>query len=105
MLLKDKKALITGASRGIGKAIAEKFASEGAELLILCSRDLTRLEELKSELETKYSASVYVYGFDINEQEQINGLFSFIQGNNLDIDILVNNAGIMKDAALMMANH
>ena len=86
-----KKACITGASSGIGKAIAELFASRGYDL-ILCGRKLPKLEELKSRLEKK-SVKVKIVDFDVRDRnkvsEALNEGITGMQG----IDILINNAG------------
>ena len=52
--LKNKIALITGSSVGIGKAVAEQFAKEGVDL-IMCSRNKNNIEKVANELQTKYS--------------------------------------------------
>lgn len=84
--------IITGASKGIGKAIAAKFASEGNTLL-LCARDEKQLIETAEELGRLYPQSVFhVKATDISRREEVQefaeGVLSF--GN---VDILVNNAG------------
>ena len=75
-----KKVLITGASRGIGRAAAEKFAEKGYELYLLCHRDINDLEGLPG----------HHYAGDIGD-------FQFVEsvaGDIEDLDVLVNNAGI-----------
>ncbi len=103
MLLEGKSALITGASRGIGKAIAKKFASEGVASLVICARNLNQLQDLKTDLESKFPVKVFPIKCDVSVVEDINNLFSEIQTLGISLDVLVNNAGIMKDAALLMA--
>jgi NADP-dependent 3-hydroxy acid dehydrogenase YdfG len=87
-----KKILITGASSGFGKAIAEKFASEGYELIITGRRE-NLLNQIKEDLIDKYGAKVTVLSFDIQNKKKV---FELLEGNPLlqDLDILVNNAGL-----------
>lgn len=92
MDLNGKKALITGASRGIGKAIAVALASEGVNLFVT-ARDEERLKQLKEDLSK--SKNDIGYGVaDLTSENDIDGMFSlgieFLNG----IDILINNAGI-----------
>jgi short-subunit dehydrogenase len=86
-------SIITGASRGLGKAIAEKFAGAGYQLL-LCSRNEEALQETMKELRAKYPA-VKVEGraFDLAEKEQARQFGQWILDTGCTIDILVNNAG------------
>ena len=101
MMLKGKTALITGASRGIGYAIAELFASQKADL-ILFARDIGKLIELKDYLEKTFSINVHVYAVDIRKPECLKKAFDEIYLEKLFFEILVNNAGIMIDATLQM---
>jgi short-subunit dehydrogenase len=86
-------SIVTGASRGLGKAIAEKFAGAGYHLL-LCSRNEEALEETMKELRAKYPA-VKVEGraFDLAVKEQARQFGQWILDTGSFIDILVNNAG------------
>ncbi len=102
MLLKGKTALITGASKGIGKAIATIFAANGANLILL-SRNLEQLENTKSEILSQFSVEIYLYQTDIKKHEELKEVFiDILQNKKIYFDILVNNAGIMKDATLQM---
>ncbi len=92
--LEGKTALITGASRGIGKAIAEKLHLAGAKV-ILIARNEERLKELSGKLEN----SEY-YPLDITDRKQVVDILKEIQKEN-HIDILVNNAGITRDNILL----
>lgn len=89
----NKIALITGATAGIGKAIANKLATLGFNL-ILTGRRNDRLDVLKKELSSKYSIEVFTLNFDVRKKEEV-----FQQIDSLDkdwskIDLLVNNAGL-----------
>lgn len=88
----NKKVLITGASSGFGKAIAEKFASLGYDLIITGRRE-GLLNDLKEKLIAQYSVWVGVLVFDIQNRKEV---FNALENNpDLEnIDILVNNAGL-----------
>jgi 3-oxoacyl-[acyl-carrier protein] reductase len=99
-MLYNKLALITGASKGIGKAMAELFASNGARLVIT-GRDIIALEELRSIL-TPHKEEHLIYQMDVTDITSIKAVFADLMSQKIYIDILVNNAGIMKDATLQM---
>jgi len=101
MLLKDKTVLITGASKGIGRATALLFAEEGAQLVLL-SRDIEKLSALKKEIEEKYVNSVEIFSADVRDKEVLKGVFKELSNKKIFIDVLVNNAGIMVDAVLQV---
>ncbi|MEI3607653.1 SDR family oxidoreductase [Pseudogracilibacillus sp. SE30717A] len=85
--LKDKHILITGGSRGIGKAIAKQFVDEGAKVSIV-GRTLAMLEDVKQEL-----GDIDIYQADVtNKQDRENLMEQFLRDNE-SIDVLVNNAG------------
>ena len=86
--LKSKKVLITGASQGIGAAIAREFASEKANL-ILVARSEYKLKSLKEELVQKYHIECDYLALDISKDENVEKLIDSYS----DIDILINNAG------------
>ena len=70
MLLKNKLALITGSTRGIGKTIAEVFAKNGANL-ILNARDKIKSEAFATELRNKYNIEVFVVLFDVSNYDEV----------------------------------
>lgn len=82
-------ALITGASRGIGRAAAEVFAEEGYHLILTCRRSLRELEALGEELREKYGISCLTLRADMGREEDVAEIFSHIRS----LDVLVNNAG------------
>ncbi|TVZ52813.1 SDR family NAD(P)-dependent oxidoreductase [Dokdonia sp. Hel_I_53] len=84
------RALITGATSGIGKATAKRFAAEGIDL-VLCGRRVAALEELKMELSTR--VNVYTLDFDVRSNEDVQRAISIIPIELNQIDILINNAG------------
>jgi 3-hydroxy acid dehydrogenase/malonic semialdehyde reductase len=88
-----KTILITGATSGIGKACALKFASNGYRL-ILTGRRKEKLAALKNELITKYNADVLDLCFDVQEKAQVEAMLSDLKSPWNNIDILLNNAGL-----------
>lgn len=101
MILKGKIALITGASKGIGLAIAELFAKEGADL-VLFSRNIEVLKKVKDKLVEQYNIDVKVFPVDVRKKEDIENAFKELYSKKIFFDILVNNAGIMIDATLQV---
>lgn len=86
--------LITGASRGIGKAIAHRFAQEGCSLIINCRKSADALYALKKELIEKYHISVLASVGNVGDYNYIQQLFAEIRQEFGGVDILINNAGI-----------
>lgn len=91
MRLQGKAAIVTGAGRGIGKAIARKFLQEGAEVLI-CDLDPGRVEEAQRELASL--AAVHAEVADVTSREEVEELVGRARTEFGRIDVLVNNAGI-----------
>ena len=100
MLLENKTALITGAAKGIGKAIALKFASEGASIAFtyLTSKDAAM--ETKRELEA-FGVKVMAIAADASDFEGSAKVVEQVLAEFSRIDILVNNAGITRDGLMM----
>lgn len=92
--MERKTALITGASRGIGKAIAEKFASEGYDLFLTCVHQEHLLSELKKQLESRFGISCCCFRTDMGNPADVELLFNKISAVSPFLDVLVNNAGI-----------
>lgn len=88
-----KTVLVTGSSRGIGRAIALKYAEHGYNVVINCARSTDRLEQVKKEAEALGAACLAVQA-DVGNWEDCVRLFARIQERFGDLDILVNNAGI-----------
>jgi 3-oxoacyl-[acyl-carrier protein] reductase len=89
----DKRVLITGAGRGIGRATAERFASEGARLL-LADRQAELLDQTAEEIRTEYAARVLAYVMDVTKKAEVDGMVAFALAHLGGIDVLINNAGI-----------
>ena len=88
--MKNKLALVTGASRGIGAAIARVLAEDGYDLVLTCSHTMADLMTLSRELEEEFSISVKPVLCDVSDANAVRLMFSKIT----DLDVLVNNAGI-----------
>lgn len=89
-----KTVLITGASRGIGRAAATAFAKAGYNLVITCSKTETELLQLKTELEKTYAADVLTSVGDIADFAYVTELFGQVSKRFAGVDVLINNAGI-----------
>jgi 3-oxoacyl-[acyl-carrier protein] reductase len=92
--LKGRTAIITGASKGIGRAIAVAFAHEGASL-ILCARDETRVESVAKEVRDAGGRAIAL-GCDVSQEEDVNRLVSATINEYGRIDILVANAAVIQ---------
>lgn len=100
MKLEGKVALITGASRGIGRAIALKFAAEGAKVAINFAGNTQKAEEVKSLIESNGGKALLVQG-SVADFEKVGEIVGKVVETWGNIDILVNNAGITRDALLL----
>ena len=89
----NKTILITGATSGFGKAIAERFAKEGYTVCIT-GRRLERLDEIKKELEQQYGVKVITLVFDVRNRQQVIEAIDKLKTLVDAVDILVNNAGL-----------
>lgn len=99
MKLHGKKALITGAGKGIGRAIAIALAQEGVHLGLL-ARTSSDLELLASELTTTYKVNVSIAIADVSKRNEVDTAVAKITEELGPLDILINNAGIAKFGAL-----
>lgn len=85
-------ALITGASNGIGLELARIHASKGDDL-VLVARNKTKLDEIKSELESRFNVSVHTIGKDLSETNAAEEVYNETHRENIQVDYLINNAG------------
>ena len=99
-LLEGKIALITGASKGIGRKIAEKFAEHGADVAFTYLSSVEQGEALEKELQ-RFGTKVKGYRSDASKFEDSEKLINDIVADFGSLDIVVNNAGITKDGLLM----
>lgn len=86
----NKTAMITGASRGIGRAMAEAFAAAGYDLVLTCLHHIEELEQLGRELERSCHVSCRCAAVDAGSYEETAALFDTLH----QLDVLINNAGI-----------
>ena len=91
-VLQGKIVFVSGASSGIGKACAERFAKAGARL-ILCARSLDKITALAEQLKAMYQTESLVIGLDVRNREAVLAAVQSLPVNWQGIDILVNNAG------------
>jgi len=89
---RDKWALVTGASAGIGVALAEELASGGTKL-VLTARRKDRLEELARRLTATYKINTEVFPADLADAHAPERIFAFTKEKGIEIDLLINNAG------------
>ena len=92
MQLKDKVAVITGGSSGIGEAVARALAREGVHI-ILCARGPERLETVAGQIAIEYNVQAHSFQADVSQAEAIAALIEEIRGRFDGVDILINNAG------------
>lgn len=98
--LTDKKALITGASRGIGKAIALAFAKEGASLALFATSN-DKLADTAARCAEAGCKTVHTFGLDVRNSADVDGAVKKAAEVLGGLDIVVNNAGVTKDNLLM----
>jgi 3-hydroxy acid dehydrogenase/malonic semialdehyde reductase len=101
-MLKDKIVLITGASSGIGKACAERFAMQGAHLL-LCARRLEALHDLAMQLQEQYACKVHVFALDVCSRKAVAEAIAALPPSWQAIDVLINNAGLAAGLEFLQA--
>ncbi|WP_304133297.1 3-oxoacyl-[acyl-carrier-protein] reductase [Mesonia mobilis] len=99
-ILEGKNAIITGASRGIGRGIAQVFAQHGANVAFTYSSSVEAAEELEQEL-TNMGVKAKAYKSNAASFEEAQDLIAKVSKDFSSIDILINNAGITKDNLLM----
>ena len=99
-ILSGKVALVTGASRGIGKSIAMSLGELGAEVIVNYSASDISAEEVTKSINDKGGSS-YKLKFDVSDEESVNNAIKKIIEDSGKIDILINNAGITRDGLLI----
>lgn len=89
-----KNILITGASRGIGRSIALKFASEGYHVFLNCHASVSQLEEVRHIIEEDCHAACEIVAGDVGDPDDVARMFGQIYRSCDRLDVLINNAGI-----------
>ncbi|POZ54413.1 3-oxoacyl-acyl-carrier-protein reductase FabG [Lysinibacillus sphaericus] len=98
--LAEKNVLITGSSKGIGKAIALAFAKQGANVFINYIGDDQEAEEVRAQAE-KLGVRAYKYRADVSDSHQVQDMFRYMDKHLGQIDILVNNAGFAQASSVL----
>jgi NADP-dependent 3-hydroxy acid dehydrogenase YdfG len=88
----ERYAIVTGASRGIGKAIANELWNNGYSL-ILIARSIPELEKVKEEFKPTEQQHIYIFGVDITNDKAVDQVFKRINQQKVEIKVLINNAG------------
>ena len=101
MLLKDQVAIVTGGTKGIGKAISLLFAENGAKVVANFSKDVEAAENLKKESKSR-GLSVGLFKADVTQPDQVKEMVEETFAQHGKIDILVNNVGLVRDNFLML---
>ena len=101
MILQNKVVVVTGGSRGIGKAIAEKFAAEGASVAILYSSNSASADAVVEEIRNA-GGTAKAYQCHVENSDEVGKTIDDVVNDLGKIDILINNAGITRDKLLMM---
>lgn len=101
-MLEGKIAVVTGGSRGIGKAIALKLASEKCNVAVIYAGNAELAEGVAKECEQTYGVTAKAYKCDVSDFEAVKETIGLIKDDFETIDILVNNAGITKDGLVAM---
>ena len=95
-----KTVLVTGSTRGIGRAIAEEFAKHGANVIVSGTVE-DRAVEVAKELAEKYNVKTLGVGMDVSDPQSVENAFKRINETFGGVDILVNNAGITRDTLFL----
>lgn len=100
MILKGKKVIVTGGTAGIGKAIALKFAEQGADVAIF-GTNLERGQKVASEIQDQTGQKAVFIAVDVSSTEKVQEAVDQVIETLGAVDILVNNAGIVRDGLLL----
>ena len=102
MTLNGKNVVVTGVLQGIGRAVLDRFASEGANVFACCQKETEEFVSHIAELKEKYSVDIIPVYFDLNDSDSIKAAVKTITLAKLPISGLVNIAGMAKDALFQM---
>ena len=104
MLLQNKTAVITGSNRGIGKAVLETFAENGADIFACVRKETDEFSNVTARLAEKTGVFITPVYFDLAESEQVKSGIKSILSSKKQIDILVNNAGVASGSFFQMTS-
>ncbi len=99
-MLEGKVAIVTGGSRGIGKAIAVELAKNGANIAIVCAAEMECIEQAAAEIE-QLGVKAKAYKCDVSSFEQTKNTIEQVLNDFEHVDILINNAGITRDGLIL----
>ena len=102
-MLKDRVAIVTGGTKGIGKTICLLFAKEGAIVIANFSKDVNAAEDLMKEAKSK-GLNIRLFKADVTQFDQVKEMVEETYAQYGRIDILINNAGLVRDNFLMLMN-
>lgn len=101
--LEGKTALVTGCNRGIGKAVVEKFALEGANIICAIRKENAEFEQFTDDLAARQNVCIEHICFDLADEESLKNAMKNLTKEKREIDILVNNAGMPAGGFLLMS--
>ena len=96
--LKGQKALVTGASSGIGRGIAIGLGHAGADVIVNYIRDEDQAQAIVEEVKRCGDSRAHAYRADVSNEDEVQAMFAYLEAELGGIDILVNNAGLQQDA-------
>lgn len=94
----NKLVVISGGTKGIGRALVERFASEGFSV-VTTARNEAQLADLQHEIEKKYSVKCYTKAADMSVKSEVNEFVAFIKSLDLSVEVLINNTGFYQPGA------
>jgi len=98
---KGQTVIVTGGTRGIGKAIAESFLKAGAKVIVTYSTNEAAAAQFKQD-NSQFVENIDIQKLDVTKYEEVEKFFKYIETNYESFEVLVNNAGIRKDSVLAM---
>ncbi len=99
-MMQDQVAIVTGASRGIGRAVALALAAVGAKVAVNYARSSTAADKVVAEIESNGGSAIAVQA-DVSQTDQVDALIKTVTDKWGRVDVLVNNAGITRDTLLL----
>jgi 3-oxoacyl-[acyl-carrier protein] reductase len=99
----EKRVIVTGGCKGIGRAIVERFLKEGATVAATYHKSQKAADEMRSNF-SNYKDKLFLYNLDICNSEQVDNIMHQMQEDLNGVDVLINNAGIIKDSLLYLMN-